>query len=84
MDWLKLIQTLVPVAVSIAEAIHPLSGSGKAKLAAATTIVQATVGLAAGAGAVPPEAALQVGAIVNEINQHVAAQNASGGVQPVS
>lgn len=81
MNWLKLIQALVPVAVSVAESIHPLGGSGKAKLAAATTLVQTGLGMAAAAGAIPADVAIQVAPIVDAINQHVAAANEVGGVK---
>jgi len=83
MDWLKLIQALVPVAVTVAESIHPLGGSGAAKLSAATTIVQTGLGIAAGAGAIPPQVAIDTATIVSQINQHVAAANAAGGVSTV-
>lgn len=83
MDWLKLIQALVPVAVTVAQSIHPISGSGAARLATATTLVQTGLGLAAGAGAIPPQVALDASSVVTEINKHVAALNAAGGVQGV-
>lgn len=83
MDWMKLIQLLVPVAVTVAETIHPMGGSGQAKLATATTLVQMGVGMAAGAGAIPAHVATDVTEIVNAINKHVAAANITGGVKPV-
>jgi hypothetical protein len=81
MDWkkvLSLIQALVPVAVSVAETVHPLSGSGKAKLTTAVTLVQTGLGVAAAAGAIPPEAALQIAPIVEAVNTHVEELNKTG------
>ncbi len=79
MDIAKLLLALIPTAIQFAEAIHPLSGSGHAKLATATTIVQAGLGLAVASGAVSGAAANAVD-IASQINSAVAKANATGGV----
>lgn len=83
MDWIKLLQLLVPVAVTVAESIHPLGENGKTKLATATTFVQMGLGMAAAAGAIPPGVAIQTKPIVDAINANVAQQNKAGGVKPI-
>ena len=80
MNWLKLIQQLVPAAIGVAEAIHPMSGSGAQKLATATTIVQTALGVAAGVGVIPPSIATDGTAITAAINKAVAHANSTGGV----
>lgn len=75
----KLLAALIPLGMQVAETIHPLSGSGHAKLATATTLVQTGIGLAVAAGAVPSAAATAVD-IAGQISAAVAQANASGGV----
>jgi len=80
MNWLQLIGPLISAAIQLAEAIHPISGSGKQKLATAATLVQTGLGVAAAAGVVPPGVATDGEAITQAINDAVASANAQGGV----
>ncbi len=80
MNWLALVQALAPVAISIAESVHPLPNSGKQKLATATTLVTLGLGVASAAGSIPPEAATDVRAVTTIINQQVAQLNNTSGV----
>jgi len=79
MDIAKLLAALIPLGMQLAETIHPLSQSGHAKLATATTLVQTGLGLAVATGAVSGSAANAVD-IASTINNAVAIANAGGGV----
>lgn len=82
MNWLALAQTLIPLAISIAESAHPQPSSGTAKLQTATDIVQgALVGIANAANSEPPATVLNRGALGSAISSAVALANALGGVQ---
>ena len=83
MDWLALIKALAPVAISIAETVHPMSGEGQKKLQTATTIIQAGLAVVAETGAIPPAAVDDVNSITAAINQSVAAANSGTGVPKV-
>ncbi len=52
MNWLALIQNLVPVAITIAQQVHG-ARTGPQKLTTAATIIQTALGLAVAAGTLP-------------------------------
>lgn len=82
MNWLALAQTLIPLAISIAESAHPQPGSGPSKLQTATNIVQGALGAVANAtNSTPPPVATDRNAIGSAISNAVALANALGGVQ---
>lgn len=82
MNWLSLAQTLIPLAISIAESAHPQPNSGTSKLQTATNIVQGTLGAIANAtGSTPPSTATDRSVLGSAISSAVALANALGGVQ---
>ncbi len=77
MNWLALIQGLIPVAVGIAEQIHGAK-TGPQKLATVTSIAQEALGIAAAVGAIPAAALPTTATLIQQINSTVASMNTSG------
>lgn len=75
-----LIASLAPIAISVAETIHPIPGSGGKKLSTATGIVQSVLQALGTAKVIPSDVPVGVGQITDAINGAVAAANAVGGV----
>ncbi len=77
MNWLALIQNLVPVAITIAQQVHGAK-SGPQKLTAAATIIQTALGIAVAAGALPITDVPPADLVHAHISNVVAQMKASG------
>lgn len=78
MNWLALIQALVPVGVQIAQQIHPQRGVGLNKAATVLAMVQPILAIAAATGAIPAGAATNTALVMDRISQEVDKQKATG------
>lgn len=77
MNWLALIQGLIPVAITIAQQIHGAK-TGPQKLSTATSIIQAALSLAAAAGAVPARELPSTVVLTRQVNDAVASMKRTG------
>lgn len=78
MNWLTLIQALVPVGIQVAQALHPDRGQGAAKAATVLAMAQPILAIAAATGAIPAEHALDTAAVLTAISKEVAKQKQTG------
>lgn len=78
MNWLALIQALVPVGVQLAQQIHPGRGVGLAKAATVLAMAQPILAIAAATGAIPADKATDSAAIMAHISAEVERQKSVG------
>ncbi len=78
MNWLALINLLIPVGVQIAQAVHPDRGKGLEKAATVLAMAQPILAIAAATGVIPADKATDTATIMAHISAEVAKQKATG------